>query len=184
MPIASCSRLPENEREPLARPRTLRGGRYRTRTDDLFRVKEARYQLRQSPVDPCGPSTDVTGCRGARRTGIRTPWPEAKHTGLSLAQPRSWDTVVQAPGATRGHADVAQLVAHHLAKVRVASSSLVIRSSAGISSRRDHDTWVEPHGGVAERLGTGLQSRLHGFESRRHLASQLNTPVQARLAQR
>ena len=26
------------------------------------------------------------------------------------------------------HADVAQLVAHHLAKVRVASSSLVIRS--------------------------------------------------------
>ena len=24
-------------------------GRYRTRTDDLFRVKEARYQLRQSP---------------------------------------------------------------------------------------------------------------------------------------
>src|SRR3954447_14376229 len=27
-----------------------RGGRYRTRTDDLFRVKEARYQLRQSPA--------------------------------------------------------------------------------------------------------------------------------------
>ncbi len=26
------------------------GGRYRTRTDDLFRVKEARYQLRQSPM--------------------------------------------------------------------------------------------------------------------------------------
>lgn len=26
------------------------GGRYQTRTDDLFRVKEARYQLRQSPV--------------------------------------------------------------------------------------------------------------------------------------
>ena len=26
------------------------GGRYRTRTDDLFRVKEARYQLRQSPI--------------------------------------------------------------------------------------------------------------------------------------
>src|SRR5690606_198044 len=25
------------------------GGRYQTRTDDLFRVKEARYQLRQSP---------------------------------------------------------------------------------------------------------------------------------------
>src|ERR1700710_908718 len=25
------------------------------------------------------------------------------------------------------------------------------------------------HGGVAERLGSGLQSRPHGFESRRHL---------------
>ena len=36
-----------------------------------------------------------------------------------------------------------------------------------------------PHGGVAERLGTGLQSRLHGFESRRHLASQLNTHLGA-----
>ena len=30
--------------------RTVTGGRYQTRTDDLFRVKEARYQLRQSPV--------------------------------------------------------------------------------------------------------------------------------------
>ena len=68
------------------------------------------------------------------------------------------------------NADVAQLVAHHLAKVRVASSSLVIRSSAGIPSR-DHGTWGQTtRGGVAERLGTGLQSRLHGFESRRHLA--------------
>ena len=39
---------------------------------------------------------------------------------------------------------------------------------------------VNPHGGVAERLGTGLQSRLHGFESRRHLqychSPQLNSP--------
>ena len=82
--------------------------------------------------------------------------------------------VDQVPRATREHADVAQLVAHHLAKVRVASSSLVIRSSVGVFLRRVPDTWVEPHrtthGGVAERLGTGLQSRLHGFESRRHLA--------------
>ena len=41
------------------------------------------------------------------------------------------------------HADVAQLVAHHLAKVRVASSSLVIRSSShgnlgAISSAVEH----------------------------------------------
>lgn len=53
----------------------------------------------------------------------------------------------------REYADVAQLVAHNLAKVGVASSSLVIRSSAGIATRDarkgspkdDHDTWVEPH---------------------------------------
>ena len=32
--------------------RTPFGGRYQTRTDDLFRVKEARYQLRQTPISP------------------------------------------------------------------------------------------------------------------------------------
>ena len=31
------------------------------------------------------------------------------------------------------HADVAQLVEHHLAKVRVASSNLVVRSSSSFS---------------------------------------------------
>ena len=34
--------------------------------------------------------------------------------------------------SSRGNADVAQLVAHHLAKVRVASSSLVIRSTGSL----------------------------------------------------
>ncbi len=63
---------------------------------------------------------------------------------LGFALRRGWAKVDQAPGATREHADVAQLVAHHLAKVRVASSSLVIRSSAGIPFRGNHDTWVEP----------------------------------------
>lgn len=36
-------------REFLGAAEGLCCGRYRTRTDDLFRVKEARYQLRQSP---------------------------------------------------------------------------------------------------------------------------------------
>ena len=58
----------------------------------------------------------------------------------------------------REHADVAQLVAHNLAKVGVASSSLVIRSQV-----------LPLNGGVAERRGSGQQSRLHGFESRLHL---------------
>ena len=68
----------------------------------------------------------------------------------------------------RVRADVAQLVAHHLAKVRVASSSLVIRSSGLV---RQPACGVNHSGGVAERRGSGLQSRLHGFESRRHLAT-------------
>lgn len=61
------------------------------------------------------------------------------------------------------NADVAQLVEHHLAKVGVASSSLVIRSMA-------KQVTAQPHGGLAERRGSGLQSRIHGFESRTHLA--------------
>ena len=88
------------------------------------------------------------------------------------------------PEKSGRNADVAQLVAHHLAKVRVASSSLVIRSSAGISLKEIAARGVKPHGGVAERLGTGLQSRLHGFESRRHLHSVSEQPIRARLAQR
>ena len=65
------------------------------------------------------------------------------------------------------NADVAQLVEHHLAKVRVAGSSPVIRSEVGIASSM---TTCHQHGGLAERRGNGLQSRVHGFESRTHLA--------------
>ena len=60
-----------------------------------------------------------------------------------------------------GHADVAQLVAHHLAKVRV---TVRIPSSA-----RGVNELHNPSGGVAERRGNGLQSRVHGFKSRLHL---------------
>ena len=54
------------------------------------------------------------------------------------------------------------VVEHHLAKVRVAGSSPVIRSEERGSSQ-------PLIGGLAERLGTGLQSRLHRFESGTHL---------------
>ena len=70
-------------------------------------------------------------------------------------------------GGSPAHADVAQLVAHHLAKVRVAGSSPVVRST--------ESTDVINSGGVAERRGNGLQSRLHGFESRLHLGSTTST---------
>ena len=66
------------------------------------------------------------------------------------------------------------MVAHHLAKVRVASSNLVIRSNGSAGSpvppSTVFDTVSNKYGGVAERRGNGLQSRAHGFESRRHLA--------------
>ena len=69
------------------------------------------------------------------------------------------------PGAPSGagkQADVAQLVERNLAKVEVASSSLVVRSER-VSSPSS--------GGLAERRGNGLQIRVHGFKSRTHLAA-------------
>ena len=56
------------------------------------------------------------------------------------------------------------MVERNLAKVEVASSSLVVRSEKGA------DPGDGPLlGGVAERRGNGLQIRLHGFKSRLHL---------------
>ena len=76
-------------------------------------------------------------------------------------------------GSDRGlQADVAQLVERNLAKVEVASSSLVVRSER-VSNPSS--------GGLAERRGNGLQIRVHGFKSRTHLDS--FTPS-GRLAQR
>ena len=61
---------------------------------------------------------------------------------------------------------MAQLVEHHLAKVRVAGSNPVVRSEGPIEASL---------GGVAERRGNGLQSRVHGFKSRLHLDSSRHT---------
>ena len=65
------------------------------------------------------------------------------------------------------YADVAQLVEHHLAKVDVASSNLVVRSQDTVTAKALRNRRL--HGGLAERRGSGLQSRIHGFESRIHL---------------
>ena len=77
-------------------------------------------------------------------------------TGPSFAFSPACDAMVLGRRPTRtcrtDRADVAQLVEHHLAKVRVAGSSPVIRSEEpGAPSIFT--------GGLAERLGTGLQSR-------------------------
>ena len=60
---------------------------------------------------------------------------------------------------TQVHADVAQLVEHHLAKVRVAGSNPVVRSRGSFALAAE---W--PSG-----LGKGLQSPVRGFDSRLRL---------------
>jgi hypothetical protein len=83
---------------------------------------------------------------------------------LELVAPKASAMVLFASpgrGSDRGlQADVAQLVERNLAKVEVASSSLVVRSER-VSSPSS--------GGLAERRGNGLQIRVHGFKSRTHL---------------
>ena len=61
--------------------------------------------------------------------------------------------------ARASSADVAQLVEHHLAMVRVAGSNPVVRSDRG---------WVRSRpvlGGMAEWLGKGLQNPVPRFDS-------------------
>ena len=75
--------------------------------------------------------------------------------------PRFGYGFLRTAGRPAEQADVAQLVERNLAKVEVASSSLVVRSER---------VSVDPsHGGLAERRGNGLQIRVHGFKSRTHL---------------
>ena len=71
---------------------------------------------------------------------------------------------------------MAQLVEHHLAKVRVAGSNPVVRSEA-VGPTRCTD-----NGGVAERRGNGLQSRVHGFKSRLHLEQHHERAIGAAVA--
>ena len=91
------------------------------------------------------------------------PWAADLETGAAHDKVSSRTTAYR-PGTC--NADVAQLVAHHLAKVRVASSSLVIRS-------KYFQYFGGTHGGLVEWLGNGLQNRVHGFDSRIHLHANL-----------
>jgi hypothetical protein len=72
------------------------------------------------------------------------------------------------------YADVAQLVAHHLAKVRVAGSNPVVRSAAAlkvrvVSSKVSGRDVIETAAEWPSGLGKGLQSPVHGFDSRLRL---------------
>ena len=62
------------------------------------------------------------------------------------------------------HAGIAQLVERNLAKVEVASSSLVSRSKFDKGST-PASLFRQSHGAIAKRLCTGLQIRLAQFDS-------------------
>src|SRR5215469_13785343 len=104
----------------------------------------------------------------------------ARPPGSATVSERAPSWSAGLPGAGRDHADVAQLVEHHLAKVRVAGSNPVVRSEAsdavsrcrwparlpvalGLGSQ-DPSTAEWPSG-----LGKGLQSPVRGFDSRLRL---------------
>ena len=62
-----------------------------------------------------------------------------------------------------GSAGIAQLVERNLAKVEVASSSLVSRSK--LIREATASLFRQKHGAIAKRLCTGLQIRLAQFDS-------------------
>src|SRR5579859_6544167 len=76
-------------------------------------------------------------------------------------------TVLIAP---RVRADVAQLVEHHLAKVRVAGSNPVVRSE-GSNALAVCPGGMPTAAEWPSGLGKGLQSPIHGFDSRLRLFS-------------
>src|SRR5690349_5361758 len=111
------------------------------------------------PGDPSS-AAELCWCKFERRPG------SAKV--LNACRPGRW------------HADVAQLVAHHLAKVRVAGSNPVVRSEAPDLARNAPGNTALRYRGCREQapraaewpsgLGKGLQSPVHGFDSRLRLA--------------
>ena len=85
------------------------------------------------------------------------------------------------------HADVAQLVEHHLAKVGVAGSSPVVRSlregpgrvPLGVPRTLMDGPERARLGGVAEWLGKGLQNPVHRFNSGPRLERTVSRSVQS-----
>ena len=92
--------------------------------------------------------------------------------GTGSKRPAESDRVVDRR-PTGADADVAQLVAHHLAKVRVAGSNPVVRSEGTLCPCGMPFVAEWPSG-----LGKGLQSPVHGFDSRLRLET-WDSPVPA-----
>ena len=132
-------------------------GRVAENPDDRPSASLRRYGHRHEAASwPHSPRPRRGATVRPRRPGLRN--------GICAAS-LGWTNVALRDGrrSRPWHADVAQLVAHHLAKVRVAGSNPVVRS------KRSRPHLEGLHGGMAERRGNGLQSRAHGFDSRLHL---------------
>src|SRR4051794_35091759 len=171
IPRRTCSRSTSGS----PRPRADRSRRARWRSSAKVRPSTT-LSTSKTPSPTVSPwsSAPTTGASGSLRS-----WPFTQ-VRMGRNYPRRPELVVPrasamvlfaSPGAPSGagmQADVAQLVERNLAKVEVASSSLVVRSER-VSSPSS--------GGLAERRGNGLQIRVHGFKSRTHLDS--NTPSRA-----
>ena len=109
---------PRKHKHRRAQGQAVAGGRYWVRTSDLFGVNEARYHCANRPrwSTIAEPIAAVTSVGGSQRVLDRFACP-----------PPVWLWLHPQPGS-RMRADVAQLVEHHLAKVRVAGSNPVVRS--------------------------------------------------------
>ncbi len=120
---AACKAESTTAGLPLRADQPTTGGRYWVRTSDLFGVNEARYHCANRPR-----GLTLADGRGGRhiQTGA-----SALAGGRFACPVRGW---LWLPAhRERCSADVAQLVEHHLAKVRVAGSNPVVRSE-GVSS--------------------------------------------------
>ena len=123
---------------------------------------------RRRELHSCNSATSAP-LQGSRRIGTARGTPDLEIPGTSYIVFTRWNArkCRERQRITLQNADVAQLVEHHLAKVDVASSNLVVRSQDTVTAKVPRNQRL--HGGLAERRGSGLQSRIHGFESRTHL---------------
>jgi hypothetical protein len=138
----------------------VNGGRCRTRTDGLFRVKEARYQLRQSPAGT-HLATRRRALRRAVSYGLAPPAGMLKSFESPPGGMRMWRSGSASPCQGEGR----EFESRHPLEDQVSRSAVLAKCSD------------RTPGGVAERRGSGLQSRIHGFESRRHLGNTLRRRI-------
>ncbi len=98
--------------------------RYTANVDGTERQVSNLVVIRLSPT----PAWSGSWPPGRTRTPRPEPWPTPRRASPAAAPRDSFRSRSRGGYSWRRNADVAQLVEHHLAKVRVASSNLVVRS--------------------------------------------------------